>query len=171
MSSVATIAAPANLTGVSKARIEKDSHGYYTLDASGHVVPKAKAVAYQPGTNAPSPSQADVNAGLKPPKGKPEIIPGESSVPVIGALGSAAQSVGEEIGHAVNDAERKVGEEAIKGAIDVVKPIATKVSLYGVLIFGAVAMMIFGLSELLKPVGGPDLAGKVKAGAKAAVLK
>jgi hypothetical protein len=64
---------------ISKERIEKDSNGVLTLDSRGRVVPKAKAIAYQPGTNAPSPSQADVHAGLKPPSGKIERLPGEQA--------------------------------------------------------------------------------------------
>jgi hypothetical protein len=56
----------------------------------------------------------------------------------------------------------------VEGLEKIFKPIGTKLALYAVLILGAVGMMIFGLSELLKPVGGPDLAGGAKKIAKGA---
>lgn len=158
-------------TAASAAQVERLSHGQYTVTA-GRIVPKAKAIAYNPTTLPPSPSRADVNAGLKPP-GKVELIPGESSVPVIGAIGEGLNSFGEDIAHGIHKGEQEAAsgvssfakdraEELIEGGVEVVKPLAVKVSLYAVLIFGAVAMVIFGASELLKPVGGPDLAGKAK---------
>lgn len=67
---------------------------------------------------------------------------------------------------AIGEGASDIGKEAIEGGISLVKPIATKLTLYGVLIFAAVGMMIFGLSELLKPVGGPDVRGALAGLAK-----
>jgi hypothetical protein len=159
------------LAGVPTSQIEKDSGGYYTRDQAGHIVPKAKAIAYQPGSTAPSPGQADVNAGLKAPSSsshKGEIVPGEYGVPVLGTVSKGVTEVGEDIGGLINEGAEESGKKVAEGVVGLVKPIATKLTLYGVLIFGAVAMIVFGASELLKPVGGPDLAGKTKTAAKTA---
>jgi hypothetical protein len=162
--SVATITAPAN--GATKEQVERVSHGKYTVDGAGRIVPKGRAIAYDPRAGAaPSPAAADAKAGLKPP-GKPELIPGENSVPVVGAISEGATEVGEAIGGLINEGGSAAGKAVAEGLVEVVKPIATKLTLYAVLIFGAVAMLIFGASEMLKPVGGPDLAGKVKAKVK-----
>ena len=62
-----------------------------------------------------------------------------------------------------------IPQEVVDYAIGQVEPIAKKVTLYAFFIVGAVALMVFGVSELLKPVGGPDLAGKAKTAGKLAI--
>lgn len=51
----------------------------------------------------------------------------------------------------------ELANDVAEGAIGLVKPIATKLTLYAVLIFGAVGFIVFGVSKMLEPVGGPNL--------------
>jgi hypothetical protein len=100
----------------------------------------------------------------------PEIVPGEYSVPLLGEALEGACKFGQSTGKAAEHAAEEIGEQAVKGAIGLVKPIATKISLYAVLLFGAMGMIVFGLQELLKPVGGPDIKQSIgRLGAGAAV--
>lgn len=93
-----------------------------------------------------------------------ELIPGETEWEVAGTKPKNPVAAAE-------SAPGEAASQLASGLFGIVKPVATKFTLYAVLILGAVAMMIFGLSELLKPVGGPDLkrglAGVAKAGAAA----
>lgn len=73
------------------------------------------------------------------------------------AVGGGAASAAESVVGAVTGAAGDAGQAVAEGAIEFVRPDLEKLTLYAVLIFGAMAMMIFGLSELLKPVGGPDI--------------
>lgn len=91
-----------------------------------------------------------------------------------GLAGDATKAAGELVSQSASDLGIPTPESIAKGVVtDVVeaaRPEATRVGLYAVLILGAVAMMVFGFSELLKPVGGPDLAGKAKSAGKVALV-
>lgn len=117
--------------------------------------------ALKPGETAPPPSV--------PAKSTEALVHGTYN-PLTGRNRTSAELAEEKAGGAnagiVNEVVSPAGESIVKW----VKPVATKLALYGVLILGAVGMMIFGLSELLKPVGGPDLAGKAKGVARDAAI-
>lgn len=66
---------------------------------------------------------------------------------------------------AVNTAKGVVGY-----GFGLVSPILKKVAVYGVLILGAVAMVIYGLSKTLEPVGGPNLKHEIGKGARGAAI-
>ncbi len=91
-----------------------------------------------------------------------------------GVIGSGVKTAGELLSEGANDLGIPTPESIAKGVVtDVVeaaRPQATRVGLYAVLILGAVAMMVFGFSEMLKPVGGPDLAGKARSAGKLALV-
>jgi len=128
-------------------------------------VTASQGVATKPGGTPPAPSLIAKAKGLG---GIGETIlnatPGGNDVKAV--------IEGSEAVHAGVPGVPSSGELAEGVANDVigwVKPLATKITLYGLLLFGGVAMMIFGLSEMLKPIGGPDLAGKAKTAGTAAL--
>lgn len=95
---------------------------------------------------------------------------------VIGGLGSAAGSVGklftapsigqgaiEAGGGLLGEGAGAAGQAVGEGIVNWIKPTATKLTLYAVLIFGAVALVLLGAHQLLRPLGAPslkDAAGK-----------
>jgi hypothetical protein len=102
--------------------------------------------------------------GVSTSSGSSSSSGGGFHCPLPGPLSIACKpaELGNEAREAVESGAEDVGKKAAEGIVNLVKPTATKLSLYAVLLVGAVAMMVFGTSELLKPVGGPDLRGKVK---------
>lgn len=70
----------------------------------------------------------------------------------------------------VSGAVSGVAGEVVNGVLGLVKPIALKLALYAGLIFGAVLLMLYGLSEMIKPIGGPDLAAGARKLGKDAVI-
>jgi hypothetical protein len=50
----------------------------------------------------------------------------------------------------------------VEGIVHEVEPIAKKVTLYFVFIVGSVALMVYGVSKMLEPVGGPNLKSHIK---------
>jgi hypothetical protein len=81
-----------------------------------------------------------------------------------GAPGSLAGGVVE----AAQGPAGKIGQEAVEGAISFLKPDAQKLTLYLVFIVGSVALVVYGVSKMLEPVGGPNLKDHVKGAVKKA---
>lgn len=114
------------------------------------------------------PKPAPKGSTAPKPGGPPELIPGENKIPVVGTVSKLAGEAGEAIGGVLNEGVNQVGKEAGEGIIHLVEPVAKKMALYGLFIFGGLALIVFGFEQLLKPVGGPDITGKIKSAAKGA---
>lgn len=125
-----------------------------------------------PGSTPPTPSSAGKSAidrlksATSPGSLAFDTLPGIG--PVAQALGGIANAVESPLAGVVGEAEGAARNAVGEGLVNWIKPVATKLTLYAVFILGAVVMMVFGLSELLKPVGGPSV-GDLGRRARAAV--
>jgi hypothetical protein len=137
---------------------------YEAAKARIQAIQGQQGVAYKPGSTAPAPSVAAKNASKSPTLLSDifggEVIPGEEEVE--GKLLNLAGNPPTDPAQALEQIPEKVAE----GLLNLVKPIATKLTLYAVFILGGAAMILYGISKLLEPVGGPSLKSVVRKGAE-----
>ncbi len=109
--------------------------------------------AATPGTTAPPPSKVGSSAAslVKAP-GLLEDIPfiGPAVSGAKSALGLAEGAAGL-AGTSVGSAASTAAEPLAEGLVDLVKPIALKLTLYAVLILGGIALAGYGLATALRP--------------------
>lgn len=95
-----------------------------------------------------------------------------NSIPFLGPTLQAGKAgldlTGKAIETPIGAAAAAGGQAVGEGIVSWLAPEAKKLTLYAVFILGAVAMVVYGFSELLKPIGGPDLKRAAGRGAKAA---
>jgi hypothetical protein len=78
-----------------------------------------------------------------------------------GTLGSVGESIGGAAGKSIESAATLPAEALAEGLFGIVKPVALKLTLYAVLIFGGIALAGYGLATMLKPEP-PSLKGMGK---------
>jgi hypothetical protein len=87
-----------------------------------------------------------------------ELIPGESEIPLFGALGEALQEGGEETGKAVHKSESELEHKALNAvkkpaeeALSTTETFVLKVMLNSVLLLAGLFLIVYGVMVAVRP--------------------